>query len=64
MENLIYVRNSMFSLFKLLNSKAKSADTDTLITIAKLENEIASQIIRLEYVVTKKTDLENILTPN
>ena len=64
MENLIKARNSILLLFNALDTKAETADVNTLISIAEAENKLTSQLMKLEYVISKKVNLEDILTSN
>lgn len=64
MEHLIKARNSILSLFDALDTKIESADVDTLIAIAEAENKLTSQLVRLEYAISQKVNLEDIITSN
>ena len=64
MENLIKARNSILLLLNALDTKIETADVDTLIAIAEAENKLTSHLVRLEYVISQKVNLADILTSN
>lgn len=64
MEALLDAKHSILLLFDAFDAKIESANVDTLIAVAEAEKNLAAQLIRLEYAISKKADLEDILTTN
>lgn len=64
MKNLINARNSILLVLNALDTKVETADVDTLIAIAEAENKLTARLVGLEYVISQKANLEDILTSN